>query len=473
MADYEVGFSADGTITALKYNFFLDAGINSDDTAGSAFMGMYWADNAYYFPNYQADATICYTNTPARTSMRAPGVVQACFVTELVVERVAQELGLPTTQVQQKNFISDGAMAICGQTITDCTLPTVWNTLLQRSQYNTRLNLVTQYNARNLWRKRGISICPVKYGMGWAGYNAGVQVGVNQSDGTVFVSHSGAEIGQGINTKAAQAVAMALGIDIKLIRVVSSDTDRVVNGGCTGGSGTSEVIVQAALNACQKLNDRLAPYRNNGRFNKTATSDWVALLKSLPYDISLNVEGWYSPNENPNGQFFQYFVYAACVTELELDVLTGEVHVLASELVYDCGQSLNPAVDIGQIEGALVMGLGYFLTERVQYDVDNGQLLTNGTWEYKPPLAQDVPSVLNVTLLKNKYNESGILGSKAVGEPPYVIANSVYFALKMAVTSARVDAGAGAGFFDMEVPATVDVRQQACLVTPARFVMPY
>lgn len=473
MADYEVGFSADGTITALKYNFYLDAGIDSGDCSGSAFMGMYWADNAYFFPNYRADATICYTNTPARTSMRAPGVVQASFCTEFVVERVAQELGLPVTQVQQKNFIADGELAICGQVIQDCTLPTVWSTLLQRSRYDARLSQVSQYNARSLWRKRGISICPVKYGMGWAGYNAGCQVGINQSDGTVLVSHSGCEIGQGINTKAAQAVAMALGIDIKMIRVCSTDTDKVVNGGCTGGSGTSEVIVQAALNACQKINDRLAPYRNNGSFGKTSPQDWVALLKTLPYDVSLNAEGWYSPNENPNGQFFQYFVYAACVTELELDVLTGEVHVIAAELVYDCGQSLNPAVDVGQIEGALVMGLGYFLTERVEYDETNGQLLTNGTWEYKPPMAQDIPGVLNVTLLRNKYNESGILGSKAVGEPPYVVANSVYFALKMAVTSSRVDAGAGAGHFDMEVPATVDVRQQACLVSPGRFVMPY
>jgi xanthine dehydrogenase/oxidase len=474
MADYEVGFSADGTVTALKYNFFVDAGINSDDTAGSTFMGMYWADNAYYFPNYQADATICYTNTPARTSMRCPGVVQASFCTELVIERVAHELGLPTTQVQQRNFIYDGAMAICGQTITDCTLPTVWGTLLQRSQYDARLNNVGQYNARNLWRKRGISICPVKYGMGWAGYNAGCQIGINQADGTIMVSHSGSEIGQGINTKVAQGVAMALGVDLSLIRVLSSDTDKVVNLGCTGGSGTSEVTVQAAVNACQKINDRLAPYRSNGKkFGQTSTADWVALLKSLPYDVSLNAEGWYSPNENPNGQFFQYFVYAACVTELELDVLSGEVHVLASEMVYDCGQSLNPAVDLGQIEGALVMGLGYFLTERVQYDVDNGQLLTNGTWEYKPPLAQDIPAVLNVTLLKNKYNESGILGSKAVGEPPFVVANSVYFALKMAVASARQDAGVGATSFAMEVPATVDVRQQACLVHPGRFVMPY
>lgn len=271
------------------------------------------------------------------------------------------------------------------------------------------------------------------------------------------------------------SLSKALGISLSLVRVVYSQTDRVVNGGCTGGSGTSEVIVQACLNACKTLNDRLAPYRVNGKSRSGGSdSSWIDLLKSLPYDVSLNVEGWYSPNENPNGQFFQYFVYAACVTEVELDVLSGEVHVLASEIVYDCGQSLNPAIDIGQIEGALLMGLGYFLTEKVEYDESNGQLLTIGTWEYKPPLAQEIPGVLNVTLLRNDYNSSGILGSKAVGEPPYIIANSVYFALRMAISSARADAGvAPREYFYLDIPATIDARQQACLVSPRRFAMPY
>lgn len=501
LADYTVGFSADGKITALKYQFYVDAGVAKGDTLGALYMGMNWADSAYYFPNYSATSKVCYTNTPSRTSMRAPGVVQACFCTESVVERVATELGLPAATVQQRNFISDGDMSICGQVITDCTLPTVWSTLMQRSRYSERLDRATSYNNANMWRKRGVSICPVKYGMGWAGYNAGIRLGVRSSDGTVIVAHSGAEIGQGINTKAAQAVAMALGIDLSLVRVTSAGTDKVVNGGVTGGSGTSEVIVQAALNACATLNARLDPYRSTAALKSVtgssmtphvvnpslatrsgtaaavkkqsqATSDWIALLSTLPSDVSLNVEGWYSPPENPNKQPFQYFVYAACVTELELDVLTGETHVLASEIVYDCGQSLNPSVDIGQIEGALVMGLGYFLTEQVEYNSTTGQLLSEGTWEYKPPMVADIPSVLNVTLLKNMYNESGILGSKAVGEPPYVIANSVYFALKMAVTSARKDAGV-TGFFDLDVPATVDQRQLASLVDSSRFIMPY
>lgn len=406
--------------------------------------------------------------------MRAPGVVQTTYATEAVIERVAFELGLPMVTVQQNNFIRDGLTNILGQVITSCKLSTVWYDLMRRSRFDEKLARNEQYNSNNLWRKRGVSISPVKYGMGWDGYNAGVVLGICSTDGTVTVSHSGCEIGQGINTKVAQAVAYALGIDIALVRVTATETGRVVNGGVTGGSGTSEVTCQAAINACSKINTRIDAYRTTGddyKVTTQATADWVSLLSSLPSDVSLNTEGWYSPTANPNGEAFQYFVYAACVTEIELDVLTGNIHVLSCDIVYDCGQSLNPAIDIGQIEGALVMGLGYFVTEKVDYS-STGLLNTVGTWEYKPPLLLDIPSVLNVTLLKNDYNIDGILGSKAVGEPPYVIANSIYFAMKMAISSARRDAGVGA-FVQMEVPTTIGVRQTASLVNKSRFIMPY
>jgi xanthine dehydrogenase/oxidase len=498
--DYEVGFSDDGLITALKYNIYIDGGMNCGDTIGSMQMGLMWADNTYYLPNFLADAKFCFTNTAPCTAMRAPGVVQSCFAIEAVVDRVAFELKIPNLTVQQRNFLTDGETTILGQPITDCTLPNVWNTLLQRSRYEERLKLCQNFNAANLWRKKGISICPVKYGMGWSYYNAGIKIGVRQADGTITVTHSGAEMGQGINTKVAQTVAYALGVSISLIRVTAIGTDKVVNGGITGGSGTSEVVCQAALNACATLNARLDPYRsaasvlsestttapaavaaaavlpsNNKKKLQVRTqqsdSTWRLLLASLPCDVSLNVEGWYSPAANPNNQPFQYFVYAACVSEIELDVLSGEMHVLASELTYDCGQSLNPAVDIGQIEGAFMMGLGYFLTEHKEYSAETALLETNGTWEYKPPMVQEIPSVFNVTLLKNMYNTDGILGSKAVGEPPMVTANSIYFALRQAIAAARLDAG-NVDYFDLPVPATVAERQRACLVSPARFAMP-
>lgn len=485
LAEYQVGYDSNGLIQAVIYKFYVDAGCAYSDTVGAAYMGMEWADNAYYLPNYAATLKLCYTNTPARTSMRAPGVVHSCYFTESIVEHVATSLGLPLNVVQERNFLANGLTTITGQEITNCTLQNVWSKAMSRSFFQQRYQQITSFNSQNLWRKRGIACAPSKYGMGWAGYNAGVTLGVRSSDGSIVVTHSGTEIGQGINTKVAQAVAMALGVDLSLIKVERASTHKVVNGGTTGGSGTSEAMVQAALNACANLNLRLDPYRpapssrlykenQKSKFaDPMSTSDWVSLLSSLPPDVSLNVEGWYSPSQNPNGQEFQYYVYAACVTEVELNVLTGEVHILSSELVYDCGSSLNPAIDIGQIEGAFVTGLGWFFHEKVEYASGTGMLKSIGTWEYKPPLSHDIPSLFNVTLIKNAYNTDGILGSKAVGEPPMITANGAFFATKMAIASSRRDAGATDNYFELKVPCTVDVRQQACLVSPQRLVLPY
>lgn len=464
--DYEVGFSDDGKVVALSYDMYVDCGMNFYDAFGDLAMGMRWADNAYYFPNYKAKCTLCHTNTPPRTSMRAPGVVQTCLATEIVIERVALEVGLPVADVQAKNFIQNGQTTILDQPIEDSKLDTCWSNLMERSHYSERNMAISVFNGSSLWRKRGIYVAPVRYGIGWAGYNASVQVGIYKHDGTVVVCHSGAEIGQGINTKVAQAVAHELGLDISYVRVVSTATDRNANGGMTGGSGTSECCAEAAVRACKVLNARLFPYKKS-----SPDVTWNQLLMTLDSSVSLNAEGWFSPTEEQNGMPFQYFVYGACLTEVELDVLTGMVNVLSSEIVYDCGKSLNPAVDIGQIEGAYMMGLGYFLTERVSYD-SNGVLQSAGTWEYKPPMIQEVPSVFNVTLLKKSPNKNGILGSKAVGEPPYVLANSVYFATKQAIMAARKDAGVS-GFVSLDANLTVDVRQRASLVDPQRFVLPH
>jgi xanthine dehydrogenase/oxidase len=464
--DYEIGFESDGTISAVSYEVYVESGINFYDSYGDLFMGMRWADNAYYIPNYKANATLCYTNTPPRTSMRAPGVVQMCLATEIVVERVAIELNLPVAAVQEKNFIQNGQTTILEQPIEDSQLMSCWSKLLDRSHYHQRLSLVNAYNSSSLWRKRGIYVCPVKYGIGWSGYNAGVNVGIYKADGRVVVTHTGSEIGQGINTKVAQVVASELGLDLSFIRVVATSTDRIANGGMTGGSGTSETCCEAAIRACRVLNARLLPYKK-----ESPDLDWKQLLMSLGPTVSLNAEGWFSPSSEANGQPFAYFVYGACLTEVEFDVLSGMINVLSSEIVYDNGKSLNPAVDIGQIEGAYMMGLGYFLTERMSYD-SRGVLESAGTWEYKPPMVQEVPSIFNVTLLKGVPNKAGILGSKAVGEPPYILANSVYFATKQAIMAARQDAGI-TGFVSVEAPLTVDVRQKAALVETSRFIMPF
>jgi xanthine dehydrogenase/oxidase len=258
--DYQVGVDDEGVITSLIYSIYVEAGDAMSDATGGLYMGMTWADNAYYIPNYRATAKLCRTSIPAKTSMRAPGVVQTCFATEVVIHRIANELGFDSQVIQQKNFIRNGLTTILGQSIQDCNLQNVWDKLLTRSKYATRLDMVKQFNSTNLWRKKGLSICPVKYGMGWAGYDAGVRLSVNKGDGSIILTHNGCEIGQGINTKAAQTVAYQLGLPLHLITVKYTTTDAVTNGGVTGGSGTSEVVCQATINACSTLLARLAPY---------------------------------------------------------------------------------------------------------------------------------------------------------------------------------------------------------------------
>ena len=480
--DYEVGFDSEGKINALNYEIFVDAGYNPNDTGGSAFMGMVWADNAYFLPNYEAKLVLCKTNTPPRTSMRTPGVLQSNVALELVLDRIAAILGLPTSVVQQRNFIKDGLTTICGQVITDCNLENVWKILMNKGQYYERLKRVNQYNNANIWRKKGLAICPVKYGISSEGYQAGVSIGVNIADGSVVVTHTGIEMGQGINTKVCQAVAMGLGLSIKNIQILPTSSNAISNGGCTGGSATSESVVKAALNACEKLNLKLAPFRQKCNISLRNQNDenWIELLSTLPSNFSLNVEGWYSPISNSSGgPVFQYYVYAACITEIDLDVLSGNVHVLSSDIEYDCGQSLNPAVDIGQIEGGLVMGLGYFLTEDMKYDPDTAELISSGTWNYKVPLVQDSVGALNLSFLSWKEggtNKDGILRSKAVGEPPMIVSNSVYFALRHAISSCRKDArlkNQNAAVFDLPIPATVKQRVEASLLhLKERFLLP-
>lgn len=253
-----------------------------------------------------------------------------------------------------------------------------------------------------------------------------------------------------------------------MIRVVPTRTDVIVNGGMTGGSATSETVCQAAINACDTLNKRMSLFKR-----KDPDATWLELLSSVSSKgISLNAEGWYSPPLLQGGlTAFTYYVWAAAMTEVEMDVLTGQITVLASHIVYDCGISLNPAVDIGQIEGAFIMGLGYFTTEEVVFDQDTGRLLTEGTWEYKPPMALDIPLDFSVTLLDDAPNENGIMRSKATGEPPYIISSSIFFALRQAITSSRDDATEGSPgefYYDLPANATVSVRHDKCLISPRR-----
>eukprot|EP00475_Leptophrys_vorax_P030213 TRINITY_DN4510_c0_g1_i3.p1 TRINITY_DN4510_c0_g1~~TRINITY_DN4510_c0_g1_i3.p1 ORF type:complete len:720 (-),score=209.85 TRINITY_DN4510_c0_g1_i3:77-2236(-) len=451
-SNYQVGFDGNGLIHALHIRFYADPGWAAKISLGSLETPQMALDNVYYIANYKSEGFVCRTNLPPNTAMRAPGTVNATYIIESVIERVASSLGVSADVVRARNYYKQGQVTPYGQPLPYFTLDKVLANLYQQSGYQVKLREVASFNQQNKWRKRGLHIVPHKYGIGWTGYDAVVSVNIIADDGTVFINQSGTEVGQGIYTKVAQAVAYSLGVDLSTISVGSVSTEKLPNFGITGGSGTSETCVRAALIACAELKAGLEPYVSAG-------SSWVDSLQAANNaGVNLSATGIYEPN---NSQYaFDYFVYAAALAEVEIDVLTGEIQVLEVDISYDCGQSLNPAVDIGQIEGGFIQGLGFALTEERVLAPD-GKNLSAGTWEYKPPSALDIPIKFNVSLLNNLPNPVGILKSKASGEPPYSLGFAVYFAAKNAIHAARKQFGQ-TDVFDLGCPASVDRIQRAC-----------
>ncbi|KDO20485.1 hypothetical protein SPRG_14003 [Saprolegnia parasitica CBS 223.65] len=459
VGEYTVGFDDAGRITALDVQLHCALGGYAGDNMGDITMAVMWADGAYFIPHMRCEAYLYMTNTPTCTSVRAPGVPNTTLLLEIVVHHIAATLQKPVGWIQARNMLHDGLTTPYGQVLSNVTLPRIWDRLRDSADVLRRKEKVAYFNANNRWKKKGLSMTPVKYGMGISGLKYGASVSIFSGDGTVLVTHGGCEIGQGIDTKAAQMAAYALGLPLHMVRVRATSTDLVPNSDATGGSSTSESIARSVRAACKTLNARLAPIRAA----HPDVQDWAALV-ALAHDEGVHLAASAQPRTTSN-ETFDYFVYAAAASEVEVDVLTGEVSLVRTDIMYDCGVSLNPAIDIGQIEGALVMALGFFFQEEVLYD-PHGVLLSSGTWEYKIPSTKDIPQQLHVTLLDKSENEQGIMSSKAVGEPPFQLANSIYFAIKDAIAHSRDERGLHE-FFQLDLPATVKRRQQAANVTPA------
>eukprot|EP00730_Choanoeca_flexa_P003145 TRINITY_DN11305_c0_g1_i3.p1 TRINITY_DN11305_c0_g1~~TRINITY_DN11305_c0_g1_i3.p1 ORF type:complete len:1308 (+),score=353.97 TRINITY_DN11305_c0_g1_i3:32-3955(+) len=460
--DYSIGIK-DGLLHAIKADWYMDTGAYVYDD--SMAQGLTACDAAYYCPNWQITPYSCRTNTPSNTAVRAPGCLPAIFWMETMIDHLATELDLDPAAFRRSNLYQKDQVTPLGMTLKYCSLDTLWDQFVQEIDLTSRRQAVKDYNSSNRWRKRGLCVQPNKYGLGWTGYTMSVFISVSQIDGTVSVKHGGVEMGQGSDVKMAQVVAYELGVPLEMIKVEENDTTTNANNTNTGGSATSDVLSMAAISACKELNDRLSPIRN-----ANPNSTWPEIAaKAGGSAIDLMTRGWAAPN-NPG--VFDYNSYGMIATEVELDILTGETEIRQVDLLFDCGDSLNPAVDIGQVEGGLLMGFGYWLSEEVLYDSKTGALTTDGTWEYKPPSVKDIPIRSNIRLLPNAPNPIGVLRSKASGEPPLCMSSSVLFAIKEAVAAARQDAtGTAVGYMALSGPATPERVAKLCEVTNKQLLL--
>ncbi|CAN6993425.1 unnamed protein product [Brassica oleracea var. botrytis] len=472
---YSVGFKSNGKITALDLELLLDAGL-SEDVSPLMPSGIQGAMMKYDWGALSYDVKVCKTNTVSRTSVRAPGDVQGSYIAEAIIEKVASYLSIDVDEIRKVNLHTYESLRLfhdkkAGEP-TEYTLPLLWDKLAEFSGFNQRIKVVEEFNALNKWRKRGISRVPAVYGVPMRFTPGRVSV---LSDGSIVVEVPGIEIGQGLWTKVKQMVAFSLGLIqcgttsdelLDKIRVIQADTLSLVQGSVTGGSTTSEASSEAARICCDGLVERLLPVHTALVEKTGGPVTWESLIsQAYQQSINMSVSNVYTPDISTG----YYLNYGVAASEVEVNILTGETTILRTDIIYDCGKSLNPAVDLGQIEGAFVQGLGFFMLEEYLMNSD-GLIVTDSTWTYKIPTVDTIPRQFNVEILNSGHHKNRVLSSKASGEPPLLLAASVHCAVRAAVKEAKKQIqtwsnnnGQGIDLsFDLPVPATMPVVKEFC-----------
>jgi xanthine dehydrogenase/oxidase len=472
---YRVAFEAkSGRVHALDTKLYSNGGCSFDLSGPVMDRALFHSDNGYTFPNQRAQGRICKTNLPSNTAFRGFGAPQGMFICEAAMDQVAARCGLPAHEVRAMHLSREDTPTHYGQVLERCQMRRVWDEVLAKARYAERRARVEAFNSLHRFKKRGIAVLPTKYGMSFTALfmNKAQALVHVYMDGTVLVSHGGVEMGQGLHTKMIQVAARALGARVEDVHIAETATDKCSNTSPTAASVSSDLNGMAVLDACEQINARLAALRAENPGADLATLATKAFFSRIP----LTAAGFYATPDigftfgKQGGRPFNYYVYAACVAEVELDTLTGDHQIRSTDIVMDLGRSLNPALDVGQIEGAFVQGYGLFCLEEHTY-MPSGYLFTRGPGTYKIPSFNDVPLEFNVSLLKGSENPRAIHSSKGVGEPPLFLGSTVLFALKDAVRSARADedkARAAAGLpelskaFTLHSPATSERLRMAC-----------
>ncbi|HOZ66080.1 MAG TPA: xanthine dehydrogenase molybdopterin binding subunit [Burkholderiaceae bacterium] len=503
-ADYEVGFDDNGRILGVDVVLASRCGYSTDYSGPVNDRAVLHIDNCYYLPNLSIISHRCKTNMQSATAFRGFGGPQGMFAIETIIEQIAQKLGKDPLDVRQANLYQDPKVSgnpatlttQYGQQIEDWVGDKVMAQVEAESNYRQRKVLVDQFNKTNKYRKKGLALVPLKFGISFTAtmLNQGGALLNIYMDGSVSVNHGGTEMGQGLNTKMAQVAADGLGIPVSFIRVTGTDTQKVPNASATAASSGADINGAAINNACDQMRARLAPVAarmlgcdvNAVKFiagkaiNTLATGqngtknsvEWKDLAKQAWLDrVGLSVTGFYMTPDikydfmTLQGKAFYYYCYGAAVTEVEIDTRTGEWWLQKVDIVHDAGQSINPAIDKGQIEGGYVQGMGWLTMEECIWNMKKdanglgaGKLLTHGPSTYKIPVASDVPEHFNVSLFDGANVRPTPFKSKAVGEPPLMLALSAYFAIRDAVSAS---ANHKVPVF-MDAPATPERILMAC-----------
>ncbi|CAH9134610.1 unnamed protein product [Cuscuta epithymum] len=472
LGKYRVGFKNDGKVLALDLEIYNNAGNSLDLSLAILERAMFHSDNVYEIPNMRVIGRVCFTNLPSNTAFRGFGGPQGMLITENWIERVAVEVKKTPEEIRELNFHREGAVLHYSQKIEHCTLERLWNELKSSCDFGNARKDVEKFNCGNRWKKRGISLIPTKFGISFTTKfmnQAGALVQV-YTDGTVLVTHGGVEMGQGLHTKVAQIAASSFNIPLSAVFISETSTDKVPNSSPTAASASSDMYGAAVLDACEQIKARMEPITSKRNFNSFGEMVIACYLER----VDLSAHGFFiTPDigfdwKTGQGNPFRYFTYGAAFAEVEIDALTGDFHTRRADVLLDLGFSLNPAIDIGQIEGAFVQGLGWVALEELKWGdpahkwIPSGCLLTCGPGTYKIPSVNDVPFKFNVSLLKEAPSMKAIHSSKAVGEPPFFLASSVFFAIKDAIASARAEAGFN-GWFVLDNPATPERIRMACL----------
>lgn len=458
--EYDIGFDDDGLLHGIELQLAGNCGYSPDLSGSIVDRAMFHADNAYFLENATITGLRCKTNTASNTAYRGFGGPQGMVAIEEIMEVIARHLGKDPLEVRKLNYYGKDERNVTHyyQTVEHNMLAEMTAELEASAEYARRREEIRAFNATSPVLRKGLALTPVKFGISFTATflnQAGALIHV-YTDGSIHLNHGGTEMGQGLNTKVAQVVAQVFSVDISRIQITATNTDKVPNTSPTAASSGADLNGMAAKNAAETIKKRLVDFLvghfrvteedvefRNGQVRVREQYLSFEEVIQLAYfnQISLSATGFYRTpkiyydRDKARGRPFYYYAYGVACVETIVDTLTGEYRMLRADILHDVGASLNPAIDIGQVEGAFVQGMGWLTTEELVWN-DKGKLLTNGPASYKIPAIADMPIDLRVRLVENRKNpEQTVFHSKAVGEPPFMLGIAAWCALKDAVAS--------------------------------------